>query len=238
MFTVIPAIDLLNGKVVRLTQGDYEQVSHYDFTPTQIAKHYEDHGATRIHIVDLDGAKDGKLVNKDAILAIRKAVNCELELGGGIRDLEAAIRLFDLGLNYLVLGSLLTKNFESAEKIISYFPGKIIAGLDLKKGDIAVEGWLETSTQSLSDLLLKISTLPVESIISTEVSRDGMMQGPDLESLRSLIKKTKHPLIASGGVSNLQDIENLRALESTGMMGCIVGKAILSGAIDIKEVWR
>jgi phosphoribosylformimino-5-aminoimidazole carboxamide ribotide isomerase len=238
MFTVIPAIDLLNGEVVRLTQGDYAQVSHYDYTPAALAKHFEDHGATRIHIVDLDGAKDGYLVNKEAILAIRGAVSCELELGGGIRDLDSAIALFELGLNFLVLGSLLTKDFSTATQIINYFPGKIIAGIDLKDGGIAVEGWLETSKESLPDLLSRLSKLPIESIISTEVSRDGMMQGPDIESLTTLSQNTKIPLIASGGVRSLEDIDTLRALASSGIMGCIVGKAILSEAIDIKRIWR
>jgi phosphoribosylformimino-5-aminoimidazole carboxamide ribotide isomerase len=235
MFTVIPAIDLLNGEVVRLTQGDYDQVSHYDYTPAELAKHYADNGATRIHIVDLDGARDGKLVNKAAISAIRDAVSCELELGGGIRDLASAQQLFDLGLNYLVLGSLLTKDFATAEQIITHFPQQIIAGIDLKHGEVAVEGWLETSATALPELLKKLGELPVESIISTEISRDGMMQGPDIKSLTALSKHTTLPVIASGGVSSLSDIN---ALKDTEMIGCIVGKALLNGAIDIERIWR
>lgn len=238
MFTIIPAIDLLDGQVVRLTQGDYNQVSHYAYTPAELAKRYEAFGATRIHIVDLNGAKDGKLVNQDAIESIRNAVSCELELGGGIRNKETAGKILDLGINYIVLGSLLVKDFQTASNIISAFPNKVIAGLDFKNGELAVEGWLETSNTSLESLLSALERLPINSIISTEISKDGMMSGPDLVGLTRLSKQTKLPVIASGGVSSPTDIDSLKDLFDDGIIGCIVGKAVLSGDIELSTLWR
>jgi phosphoribosylformimino-5-aminoimidazole carboxamide ribotide isomerase len=238
MFTVIPAIDLLDGQVVRLTQGDYNQVSHYAYTPAELAKKYESFGAKRIHIVDLNGAKDGKLVNQEAIESIRSAVACELELGGGIRNKETAAHILSLGIDYLVLGSLLVKDFKAATDIISAFPDKVIAGLDFKNGELAVEGWLETSDVSLTTLLSQLEALPVNSIISTEISKDGMMSGPDLTGLTRLSKQTKLPVIASGGVSSPSDIDSLKDLQNDGIIGCIVGKAVLSGDIELSSLWR
>jgi len=238
MFTIIPAIDLLDGNVVRLTQGDYARVSYYDYTPAELAQYYEKQGAQRIHIVDLNGAKDGKLVNELAIRSIRSSVSCELELGGGIRNLKTADQLRSLGINYMVLGSLLTKNFEMAQSIITEHPNCVIAGLDFKDGQLAVEGWTESSVTPLSTLLSMLEKLPIESIISTEVSKDGMMSGPDIPGLTALCKATTIPVIASGGVSSASDIAALKRLCPEGLTGCVIGKAILSGDINLSDIWN
>ena len=191
----------------------------------------------RIHLVDLDGAKDGKLVNDSVFKDIRAAVSCELELGGGIRTIDAATNLFNLGFDYLVLGSLLTKDFQTATDIISAFPNQIIAGIDLKDGAVAVEGWLESSAISLSNLLSKLENLPVSSVICTNISKDGMLQGPDTEGLISLSSQTTLPIIASGGVSCIQDIHTLQKYYKSGIIGCIVGKALLSQSLDLNAVF-
>lgn len=230
MFQVIPAIDILDGQVVRLTQGRYSDVTHYEFTPVSLAKHYVDMGATRIHLVDLNGAKDGKLTNQTTIEAIRDAVDVYLDLGGGIRTLDHADHLFKLGLNELILGSLLVKDPETSETIITTHPGQISAGLDAHGDMIATDGWESTSNLSLKQALEKLNHLPLASIIYTDISRDGMMNGPNIPALHALLPHSAHPFIASGGVSSHDDITELKQLGHK-VKGCIVGKAILSGKI-------
>ena len=236
MFDIIPAIDLLDGKVVRLSQGDYNRVEFYDITPTDLAKSYQDAGIRKIHIVDLDGAKAGKCVNLETVEAIRKAVPCKLELGGGLRSLEAVKDVINLGVDYPIIGSLLVKNLPLALSIIDAFPNQIIGGLDLKDGQIAVDGWLETSPLSVTELLSTLKDHPVAYLICTNVANDGMMQGPDTEGLLDLSQLTNIPLIASGGVSSTADVEQLQRCVSEGISGCIIGKAIMNGAISMDEL--
>ncbi len=238
MFTVIPAIDIINGKVVRLTQGDYNRVEEYTFSPADISKQYESHGATRIHIIDLDGAKSGKICNTDTLREVRAAVNCELEFGGGVRDIETVAQLIDLGIDYVILGSILIKNPELAHRIIRQFPGHIIAGIDAKDEKVATEGWLYNSTMPATDLIEQLNDLPLESIIYTDIAKDGAMLGPNLDQLKTMTAVAKHPIIASGGVRSLEDIQEIRALESLGVSGCIIGKAVLSGSLPLSDIWN
>lgn len=239
MFEVIPAIDLLDGKVVRLTQGDYAQVTPYDqLTPAEWAKKMEDSGATRLHIVDLNGAKSGSMVNLSAIESIRNACKAKIDLGGGIRSLETAKKLRDLGIDFLVLGSMLTKNMPLATEIINAFPEQIIAGLDAKDTDLAVEGWIENSGISILTMIEKLNAFPLHAIIYTDISKDGMMAGPNLNSLAEVATISKHPIIASGGISSLQDIKDVQFLSPQGINGCIVGKAILSGKISVENALK
>lgn len=235
MFDIIPAIDILEGSVVRLTQGDYSAIDTFETLPEVLALQFEREGASRIHLVDLNGAKEGSLVNLDCFIKIRQAVSCDLQVGGGIRTLETAHQLFDIGINTIILGSLLVKEPEIAEKIILKFPNKVIAGIDLKHGQLSIEGWREVSITPLDQLLKRLEKLPLAGIISTDIEKDGMMQGPGVESLTSLCKKTTLPIIASGGVSSLNDISTLQALHPLGISGCIVGKAILTEQIKLKD---
>ncbi len=230
-FEIIPAIDLLGGQVVRLTQGDYAQVSHYAKTPVDVAKWYCDQGATRIHLVDLDGAKDGQLKNLSSIVAIRKAVGCYLDLGGGIRSLDTAKTLLDVGIDELILGSLLIKNRPVAEAIVEAFPFQITAGIDAHGEWVATEGWIKHSSVSIKTVLQDIATWKLVSIIYTDISRDGTLTGPNLESLQMVAKHAHGDVIASGGVSSMEDIEAIRQIN--GVKGCIVGKAILEGKIGL-----
>lgn len=231
MFEVIPAIDILNGKVVRLTQGDYAQVSHYDYTPVDLAKKYQDMGATRIHIVDLDGAKDGRPVNIELVASIRKSVSCALELGGGIRTLDQARHWLEIGINQVVLGSLLVKNLTLALDIIHTFPKKIIAGIDAKGDWVAVEGWVENSGISIANTVKTLEETPIHSIIYTDISKDGTLAGPNLQGLQSLMKLTAFPIIASGGIGCDADIAQVRSL-APHVSGVIVGKALLMGKVS------
>ncbi len=232
MFEVIPAIDLLGGKVVRLTQGDYAKVDHYDYTPTSLAQKYAAYGAKRIHIVDLDGAKEGKSINSEAIKNIRNAVSCTLELGGGIRTLDQAKFWLDFGIDQIVIGSLFVKNPALALDIIHTLPKKIIAGLDAKGQSIAIEGWVETGATTLTDVMSQLEKTPIHSVIYTDISKDGTLQGPNLDSLKMLTHSTKIPIIASGGIGQDQDIENVYTLYSQGVHGVIVGKALLKGLVN------
>ncbi|MGE4169787.1 MAG: HisA/HisF-related TIM barrel protein [Candidatus Margulisiibacteriota bacterium] len=232
-FTVIPAIDLLNGQVVRLTQGDYNQVDRYDKSPVEWAKAFEAAGAKRIHIVDLDGAKAGKPVNHDTILAIRKAVSCELEVGGGLRSQDSLAFYKDAGINYLIIGSMLIKQTQTALDLIHAFPNTLIAGVDCKGDFVAVEGWIQKSKTPLKGVLDLLKNTPTAGVIYTDIAKDGMMQGPNLPALKTILEQTHLPLIASGGVSTEADIAQLRKLAPRGLFGCIVGKALLSGSMAL-----
>ncbi len=237
MFNIIPAIDIIEGKVVRLTQGDYNRVNNYEQTPTELAQYYQDSGATRIHLVDLEGAKDGQLKNIKTIEAIRQKVTCTLELGGGIRSKETAKTLFDAGIDLLILGSLFVKDPDTALALCEHYPNRFIAGIDAKQGQVAVEGWLEKSDLSVNTLLTTLEQVAVESVIFTDIEKDGTLKGPNLNALRDVAQHTKIPIIASGGVSCDQDILDLKALESIGVSGCIVGKAILAGKVTIPTLF-
>jgi len=238
MFEIIPAIDILDGNVVRLTQGDYAQVDSYAVSPVDIAKQFADAGAKRIHIVDLNGAKEGRLVNQSVIEAIRKSVpSCKLDFGGGIRSKEIVKQVFDMGLDWVVLGSMLIKQPDEALDIIQAYPSKIIASLDAKGDKIAIEGWKTTSLISVMMLVQQLSKLKLAALVYTDISKDGTLLGPNLEGLANIASLTTLPVIASGGIGTLDDIEKVKALRPKGVIGCIVGKAILSGKLKLAEVF-
>ena len=230
-FSIIPAIDLLHGQVVRLTQGDYTQVSHYEIDPAALARQYVSAGASRIHVVDLDGAKAGKLVNFEAIQAIRNAVSCDIEVGGGIRDEDSLTQLFDIGITHAILGSVLVKNPSFAYAQCQRFPGRILAGLDCREDKVAIHGWYESSHLSLFDVIEALQPYPVGGIIYTDIAKDGTLAGPNIDMLQRLGQTSPFPIIASGGIGNIQHLEDVSQI--LGVTGCIVGKAILSGDVDL-----
>jgi len=235
MLDIIPAIDILDGNVVRLTQGDYSKSQTYAYTPVELAKYYEDHGATRIHLVDLNGAKEGKRVNQSTFEAIRKAVSCQLQLGGGVRNKTSIQSLLNSGINSIIIGSLLTKNLELSLELAEEFPNTLIAGIDSENDIVKVEGWEEASSLTVSNLLSQLNHAPWHSLIATDISKDGMLEGPNLEFLKKLSKETPIPIIASGGVTTSEDIEAITLLK---IKGCIIGKALLHNTINIKTLWR
>ena len=232
---VIPAIDLKEGKCVRLEQGLMDKDTVFNDNPAAQARAWQDQGAEMLHIVDLDGAFAGKPKNRAAIEAIVKAITIPSQLGGGIRDIETIEAYLSLGLSRVIIGTAAQRNPELVREACAKFPGRIVVGIDAKDGMVAVQGWAEVTDITAVDLARKFENWGVAAIIYTDISRDGMMQGPNMEATRALAEAISIPVIASGGVSSIKDIENLMAIETSGVTGVITGKAVYTGAIKLAE---
>ncbi len=233
MMKLYPAIDLKDGNCVRLIQGDYNQVTVYGNNPAQMAKKWESLGGDYLHIVDLDGAKEGVGINDEAIREIVKAINIPIELGGGIRTLEDIKAKLDMGVDRVILGSAAIKNKELVKEAIEVFGAdKIVIGVDAKAGMVAIEGWLEVTDVSALEFCKELEQLGVKTVIYTDIAKDGMMQGPNVEETKKLVQATGLDIIASGGVSTLEDLKNL---EQINVYGAIIGKALYIGAIQLEE---
>ena len=235
---VIPAIDLLEGRCVRLFQGDYEKSQVFNENPVEVAKRWETEGATRLHLVDLDGAKAGKPENWQAIKAIVDAVDLPIQVGGGLRDADRVSALFDLGVQYAILGTAAVENPDLVGQLSGRFPGRIIVGIDARDGRVATRGWLETSEVMAVDLAQRMEDQGAAAIVYTDIKRDGTMKGPNLEALRDLATAIKTPVVASGGVSSISDLMSLLALVTVGVSGVIVGKALYTGDVVLKDAIR
>jgi phosphoribosylformimino-5-aminoimidazole carboxamide ribotide isomerase len=235
---VIPAIDLLEGRCVRLYQGDYQRSQVFSEKPVDSAKQWVDQGATRLHLVDLDGAKAGKVVNLNAIEAIAEAVPVPIEVGGGLRHPTSIEQVFNLGVQWAILGTIAVEKPELVQELCQEFPGRIIIGIDARNGLVATRGWLETSEVLATQLALEMQELGAAAIIYTDIHRDGTLIGPNLEALRQLAAKISIPIIASGGVSSVSDLLSLLALEMQGVTGVIVGRALYTGDIALREALR
>ncbi|MDX2240949.1 MAG: 1-(5-phosphoribosyl)-5-[(5-phosphoribosylamino)methylideneamino]imidazole-4-carboxamide isomerase [Leptolyngbyaceae cyanobacterium bins.302] len=235
---VIPAIDILGGQCVRLYQGDYGQVQTFDANPVSVAHRWVAEGATRLHLVDLDGAKAGKPVNLAAIAAIVQAISIPVQVGGGLRDRQSVADLLDLGVQRVIMGTVAVEQPDLIRQLGQEFPGQIVVGIDARNGKVATRGWIETSEVLAIDLAQQLADAGVAAIIYTDIHRDGTLQGPNLEALRELAAAVSLPVIASGGVSSLTDLFNLLALESIGVKGAIVGKALYTGEISLQEAVR
>ncbi|MBD2530867.1 1-(5-phosphoribosyl)-5-[(5-phosphoribosylamino)methylideneamino]imidazole-4-carboxamide isomerase [Nostoc flagelliforme FACHB-838] len=235
---VIPAIDLLEGRCVRLYQGDYDRSQVFSDNPADVAKQWVDQGATRLHIVDLDGAKAGKVVNLGAIEAIAHAVSVPIEIGGGLRDRTSVQQLFNLGIQWAILGTIAVEQPQLVQELCQEFPEQIIVGIDARNGRVATRGWLETSEVLATQLAVQMQELGAAAIIYTDIHRDGTLIGPNLEALRELAAVISIPIIASGGVSSVTDLLSLLALEPQGVTGVIVGRALYTGDILLKEALR
>ena len=231
---VIPAIDLLDGRCVRLYQGDYEQSQVFNENPLEVALQFQNQGATRLHVVDLDGAKEGNSVNLDTIAEIVKNLTIPVQVGGGLRNKASIERLFNLGVERAIVGTVAVENPELVKQLCEEFPQKIAIGIDARNGKVATKGWLETSTVEATDLAQQISD-KAAAIIYTDISRDGTLVGPNMEALREVAEISPVPVIASGGISSLTDLLGLLSVESLGVNGVIVGKAIYTGAVDLTE---
>lgn len=232
---VIPAIDLLDGKCVRLYQGDYAQSQVFDPNPIAVARSWEEQGATRLHVVDLDGAKAGKTRNLAAIEAIVQAIAIPVQVGGGLRDRSSLVQLFDLGIQRAIVGTVAVEQPELITEWCVEFPQQIVIGIDARNGKVATRGWLETSEVLATDLANRMAHQGAAAIIYTDIQRDGTMSGPNLSALRELATAVAIPVIASGGISSLTDLLSLLALEPLGVTGAIVGKAIYTGDINLTE---
>lgn len=232
---VIPAIDLKEGKCVRLEQGLMDKDTVFNDNPAAQARAWQDQGAELLHIVDLDGAFAGEPKNRGAIEAIVHAISIPSQLGGGIRDIETIEAYLSLGLSRVIIGTAAQRNPELVREACAKFPGRIVVGIDAKNGMVAVQGWAEVTDVTAVELAKKFEGFGVSAIIYTDISRDGMLQGPNLEATKALAEAVSIPIIASGGVSSLKDIENLMAIESSGISGVITGKAVYTGAIRLAE---
>jgi phosphoribosylformimino-5-aminoimidazole carboxamide ribotide isomerase len=230
---VIPAIDLHHGKVVRLKKGDFNAVTIYSDSVAAIAKSFEEAGARRIHVVDLDGSLEGRRVNADSIKAICDAVKVEVELGGGIRTLADADEAFRLGVSYVILGTVIIREPIEAKKILKAYPGKAGLGIDARDGKVATAGWTETSTRDALDVAKEFEDLNPAFIVYTDISRDGMLTGPNIEATANLASSVKTPVIASGGVSSIEDLLELSRIQ--GLYGAITGKAVYEGRLDLRQ---
>ena len=233
---ILPAIDLKNGKCVRLLQGNKDRETIYSDDPARMALRWQNEGAGYLHLVDLDGAFEGTSKNVEAIRSIVEATNIPAELGGGIRDMGAITKLLSLGLDRVILGTVAVTDPDLVRGAIERFgPQKIVVGIDASKGNVAVKGWEEISEVPALELTLKMKKFGVERIIYTDISKDGMMVGPNIAATKQLAQQSGLKVIASGGVSTLEDVRNVAALEPFGIDGMIIGKALYEGAINLKE---
>ena len=231
-----PAIDMKGGKCVRLTQGLFDNVKVYSDTPADMAKLWVSQGASFLHIVDLDGALAGRSVNEDAIRAIVSSVDVPIQLGGGIRSVEAVKNMLELGITRCIIGTRAVERPEFMKELVETFGAdRIVAGVDAKNGMVAVEGWEKVSSLTASDLCLTMKEYGVRHIVYTDISRDGMLSGPNVEATRKLTEETGLDIIASGGVSCMED---LKCLHEAGIRGAIIGKALYENRIDLAEAVR
>jgi phosphoribosylformimino-5-aminoimidazole carboxamide ribotide isomerase len=232
---IIPAIDLKDGKCVRLLKGEEGTETVFSLNPVETALKWENCGAKWIHIVDLDGAFEGVAVNSDIIIDIVRNVNCNIQLGGGIRNMETADHYMSAGVQRLIIGTKAFSDEEFITEICSKYPGRISVGLDTKNNRIAVKGWKEVLDLSIDDVIRKLEKNGASMFVHTNVDKDGTMEGINIEPIEKFIKNCSVPVIASGGIASMNDLENLSVLTGEGLYGVILGKSIYSGSIDLKE---
>ncbi len=232
---IIPAIDLKEGKCVRLEQGLMDKATVYSDDPATTAKHWQDQGAELLHVVDLNGAFAGVPKNLGAIKAIRAAIRIPIEVGGGIRDIATISSLVAIGIDRIILGTAAIENPAFVQEACVKFPGRIIIGIDAKEGLVAIKGWAEVTKVKAIDLAKQMQEYGVIAVIYTDIKRDGMLSGPNIEATKALAEALHIPVIASGGVHTMKDIENLLAVRYAGVSGVITGKAIYSGSLNLKE---
>ncbi|TFH31367.1 MAG: 1-(5-phosphoribosyl)-5-[(5-phosphoribosylamino)methylideneamino]imidazole-4-carboxamide isomerase [Myxococcales bacterium] len=231
---LIPAIDLLDGKVVRLHQGKYDEVTVYDNDPVATAKRFEDQGAARLHVVDLEGARSGQPAHVAIIRAILRETKLQVQIGGGVRNEEVAAQWMDAGAARVVLGTVVVKEPEVARAICDRYPEGIVMALDARDGKVAVEGWQEQSEQDVVELAKEVDGWNIGAILFTNIHKDGTRQGPDVEGTASLQSCVATTVIASGGIGALED---LRALSAAGVRSAVCGRALYSGAFTLSEAF-
>ena len=232
---IIPAIDLLDGACVRLHQGDYDQVTRFSEDPVAQALSWQSQGATRLHLVDLDGAKRGEPINDAAVRAITAALDIPVQLGGGVRSLERAEELIACGLDRVILGTVAIEQPELVQELAQRHPGRIVVGIDANDGRVATRGWIEQSDVLATDLAKQFSAAGIAAIITTDIATDGTLAGPNLEALRTMAQCSAVPVIASGGIGCMGDLLSLLPLEPLGVTGVIVGRALYDGRVELAE---
>lgn len=232
---IIPAIDLKNGLCVRLKQGQMSKETVYSQVPQEMAVKWYEKGAERLHLVDLDGAVKGRPVNSEVIRSIVHAIPIPIQLGGGIRDIQTIETYLDLGIHQIILGTVAYKDPEFVSLACRRFPERIIIGIDAKKGQVAVEGWTEETDMTPEELAKKYEEMGISAIVYTDIQRDGMSTGPNVQATQDLAKAINIPVIASGGISGIGDVKKILPLSKYGVMGMITGKALYEGTLDLTE---
>lgn len=235
---LIPAIDLKGGQCVRLRQGRMDDVTVFSDDPVTVARRWADEGAERIHIVDLDGAVKGQPINIGVVEQIAAAVEVPVQVGGGIRDEETVQRYLNAGVQYVIIGTKAVNAPHFLHDLCLEFPRHIIVSLDAKDGRVALNGWAKLTGHDVIETALHCERDGVEAIIYTDIAKDGMMQGFSVESTRNLARALKTPVLASGGVSSLDDIRKLKELEPDGVVGAVIGRALYQGSLDFKEAMK
>ncbi len=235
---IIPAIDILDGRCVRLYQGDYQQAETFGEDPVAVACNWAKLGASRLHVVDLDGARRGEPVHLDVLGAIVSQVPCPVQFGGGLRSFEAVEAVLNCGVDRAILGTAAVEEPDLIKRCCEHFTGKIVVGLDARGGKVAVRGWRETSEQEATALAKQMEALGVSAIVYTDILKDGTLSGPNLVELQRMTDAVKVPIIASGGVGTLADVLSLIALEPRGLGGVIIGRALYTGDVDLTEALR
>ena len=229
---IIPAIDLIGGQAVRLMKGDYNKVTVYSDTPTLVAKNFEECGAKFMHIVDLDGAKDGSTANFNTIKDIVENTSMSVEVGGGIRNIDTVRRYVEIGVDRIIIGTAAVKDPDFLKEAVNSYGEHIAVGIDVKDGMVAIKGWTELSEYSCFEFCQMMQSVGVKTVICTDISKDGMMSGTNLELYSELSQKFNMNIIASGGVSSLDDVRSLAKMK---VYGAILGKALYTGAVDLRE---
>ncbi|MDA8123362.1 MAG: 1-(5-phosphoribosyl)-5-[(5-phosphoribosylamino)methylideneamino]imidazole-4-carboxamide isomerase [Deltaproteobacteria bacterium] len=237
-FQVIPAVDIQGGKAVRLRQGRAEESTVFDDSPLEAAKRFAAAGATRLHVVDLDGAFLGKPVNFEIIRRIVAAVDVPVQIGGGVRNFDIASRYLGSGVSRVILGTSVVRNPEEVLRITKAYPGKVAAAIDARDGLVAIRGWVEATGVDAVDLARRMEKIGISCFIYTDIARDGMMAGPNHRAISGFAKGLATPVIASGGVTTLADVEKLRSMEGEGVTGVIIGRALYDGSISLHEALR
>ncbi len=229
---ILPAIDLFDGKAVRLYKGDYNEMTVYSDNPPEFARDFYNKGATWMHLVDLEGAKEGTTPNLETIRGIVNATGLKVEVGGGIRNMETVKKYIDIGVSRVILGTAAVKDREFLLEAVKTYGDKIAVGVDIRDGIVAIKGWTELSGLDCFDFCKELQDIGVKTVICTDISKDGAMQGTNLELYRQLSEKFSIDFVASGGVSSLDDV---KALKEIGVYGAILGKAIYTGAVDVAD---
>ena len=229
---IFPAIDLLNSKAVRLQKGDYNKVTVYSESPAEVAKDFEKQGARFLHVVDLDGAKDGTTANFDTVKEIIEKTSLSVEIGGGVRNMDRVKKYMDIGVDRVIIGTAAITDPDFLEQAVKSYGDRIVVGVDVKDGYVAINGWLELSRISCFDFCKKLYDMGVKTIICTDISKDGMMSGTNIALYEELSQKVGLNIIASGGVSSMDDV---RKLSQMNIYGAILGKALYTGAISLAD---